>query len=56
MKYLTKLVIYKWIDIRVRSFVNSFILILKRKLSKGHLPRTTIPAQKAESAMRETLN
>ena len=56
VKYLTKLVIYKWIDIRIRSFVNSFILILKRKLSKGHLPRTTIPAQKAESAMRETLN
>ena len=56
MKYLTKLVIYKWIDIRVRSFVNSFILILKRKLSKGHLPRTAIPAQKAESAMRKTLN
>ena len=32
------------------------MLILKRKLAMGHLPKTTIPAQKAETAMRKTLN
>ena len=55
-KYLMEQVIDKWIDIRIRSFVNRFMLILKRKLAKGHLPRTTILAQKAEAAMRRTLN
>ena len=43
-------VIDKCIGIRVRSFVNSFMLILKCKLAKGHLPRTTVLAQKAEPA------
>ena len=56
VKYLTKQVIYKCIDIRIRSFVNSLILILKRTLSKGHLPRTTVLVQKAKSAMRKTFS
>ena len=51
-----KQVIDKWIDIRIRSFVNSFMLILRRKLAKGHLPGTTTLVQKAEPAMRKTLN
>lgn len=51
-----KQVIDKWIDIRIRSFVNSFMLILRRKLAKGHLPGTTTLAQKAGPAMRKTLN
>ena len=55
-KYLIKQVIDKWLDIRVRSFVNSFMLVLKRKLAKGHVPRTTALAQKAEGTMRKTLN
>ena len=56
VKYLTKQVIYKWIDIRIRSFVNSLILILKRTLSKGHLSRTTVLVQEAKSAMRKKEN
>ena len=55
-KYLMKQVIDKWIDIRIRSFVNSFMLIVRRKLAKGHLTGTTTLAQKAEPAMRKTLN
>ena len=55
-KYLIKIVIDKWLYIKIRFFVNSFMLILKRKLAKGHLPRTTALAQKAEAAMRKTLN
>ena len=55
-KYLMKQVIDKWIDIRIRSFVNSFMLVLRRKLAKGHLTGTITLAQKAESAMRKTLN
>ena len=31
-KYLMKQVIDKWIDIRIRSFVNSFMLIFKTQI------------------------
>ena len=49
-------VIDKLLDIRVRTFVNSFMLILKSSLAKVHLSRTTDLTQKAEAAMRKTLN
>ena len=39
-KYLIKQVIDKWLDIRIRSFVNSFMLISKRRLAKG--PQTLL--------------
>ena len=54
LKYLMKQVTDKWIDITIRPFV-SIMLILKRKLAKGYLPRKTILAQKAEPAMRKIL-
>ena len=55
-KYLMKQVIDKWIDIRIRSFLNIFMLILRRKLAKGHLPGTATFSQKAEPVLRKTLN
>ena len=39
-KYLIKQVIDKWLDIRIRFFVNSFMLISKRRLAKG--PQTLL--------------
>ena len=56
-KYLMKQVTDESIDSRIRSFVNSFImLILKCILAKRHLPRTKILGQKAEPALRKALN
>ena len=51
-----KQVINKWVDIRIRSFVNSFMLTLRHKLAKWHLPGTATLSQKAEPAMRKILN
>ena len=56
-KYLMKQVTDESIDSRIRSFVNSFImLILKCILAKRHSPRTTILGHEAEPALRKKLN
>ena len=55
-KYLMKQVIDKWIDIRIRSLLNIFMLILRCKLAKGHLSGTATLSQKVEPVLRKTLN
>lgn len=46
-KYLLKQLIDKLIDIRTGTFVNNFLLILKRKLAKG---------QEKQPVVRKKLN
>ena len=54
-KTLKKQIIMKWIDIRARAFVQSFVQIVKRKASMKQGATKTTVSQITEPAMRKTL-
>ena len=48
--HLQKEVLSKWIDIRANSFVNSYVLVLKRKLKENKM------SSASEPSIRKTLH
>jgi len=53
-KIILKQIIDKWIDIRARAFVDSYVQILKRTVAKNKAMKTVL-SKKSEPAMRKTL-